>query len=585
MKNFLLLSVCMLLGALSVSGQKKSTDKLPVEPTPPVNEPAVTGFTERARVSATFPRYGNLVSRPSFKRIYRKDFSAVTGTNNLPVSQVAITLNKPAIQVGQFIPLYADTLTTVPVFGLYPYISGRLNDDDEFKIATTSKIDPKVGFGGKIVFIPAGKSRGTGYFFDPLAPSTKLFIEKNNLLKQKLKEEYETAQINAAIDKLAGKRIEKKGKMLLDEMGQPLREQNGEINKLEDQIKKNEFLLRYLRSKENIKITVNKTGVFMSENDIIKHSFNLLAIEKVLTGKQDEAGRIQEINALESQKISVTFKSKLQDTLSIAYLIGDSASIKEAHIALLEKQFEKRGKLLELNELLKKKQKDLDELFDDKVYEAEKNAPYTSKRFFWFTLEGDSRNQSANLFRNNVIEENKSFRRSSWGVSVNYAWFAKKWIWTFSVKREVNNSRQFLENDPSSYIADSLLPGGKYKTAKTTEAYDVSTLSNSDLRQTVDKVVWTAGGTILYGETKKYGLTANYRLLKETKIANLKLGLIFPVILDNAKGEQSNIILELVMPDIHTKIPDNLKKRLADGDKVWNRSYFNLKVGIPINLL
>ena len=55
--------------------------------------------------------------------------------------------------------------------------------------------------------------------------------------------------------------------------------------------------------------------------------------------------------------------------------------------------------------------------------------------------------------------------------------------------------------------------------------------------------------------------------------------------MDNAKAEQSNIILELVMPDINTKSAASIKSKADTGQTVWGRSYLNLKVGIPINVL
>jgi hypothetical protein len=58
---------------------------------------------------------------------------------------------------------------------------------------------------------------------------------------------------------------------------------------------------------------------------------------------------------------------------------------------------------------------------------------------------------------------------------------------------------------------------------------------------------------------------SNNRSNLTSKVTNFKIGLIIPVIMGNAKAEQSNIILELVMPDINTKSAEALKvKQILD---------------------
>lgn len=567
MKNFLLLSIYLLLGALSVSGQKKSLDTFYSS----YSKGVKANKKGAANNSNPIPQFGNLVTRPSFRKIYRSNFSSVSGTNNLPTSQIIVTLNKPALQVGQLIPIHWNDTKTIPFLGLYPYITGRLNDDDEFQLTKSPDIDPKIGSGIKLVFLPIGLSKGTNFFFDPSKDATKLFIEKNNLLKEQLKKEYNRTQIDSNITKL-----------------------KKDINDIQIDIEKTEFLLRYQKNRDDFRFSIENDKVLLIETQTIQSiPFTLLDIEKVIVGKWDKSGRINRLGP-SGDLIQIIFQSALQDKLHPSELVDDIPTLTKTLRTLKEKKVEKAEEELKLEELLETQPKflkflgvksKLEKFIDDKVYEAEKDAPYTVKHFLWFTYERSGIVQSANVFRNNAIEENLSFRKKVRGVSANYSRFSKKWVWSFSVKYDVSTTNKFFDDKIKSYIDDSLITGTQYKTSEIKEAYDVNTLSNTQFNEKLDKGIWTVGGTGLFGDKKKYGLTINYRWLTDTKVANLKIGAIIPALMDNAKAEQTNIILELVLPDVWTKAPKSITNQQTKGEKLWDRHYFNLKVGIPINLL
>jgi hypothetical protein len=577
MKTYLLFCTCFLLTALGALAQKNATDLLSPKfrvfrPAADPREGIMADSVERGLdalgelvmvTSIDKKALPNIVSRSSFRRIYRSDFSKISGTNDLPIGQVIVSLTKPAIQVGQLIPIYVNSTKSIPILGLYPYIKGKLNDDDEFRLGKRGEIDPGVAFGGKLVYFPAGKGRYTGYYHRP-DRKTQLFVEKNDFLKHQVEAEYHPTYILNRIDEL-----------------------EEEIQELENQIGNREFLLDYLQNSpyystqilpDQVIIRLNR-GFLAGQNEVI---FNLNEIERVLSEKIASAGRIQSLRETPAG-IEVTQKSQLTNVLTVSELVGKEKDLKKGLKELREKKFTKTEELLKFVELIKKDGTPdhikIKKLKEDKVYEAEKNAPWTARHFLWFTVDGLLEKQTVNLFRNGGIEEDLKFNKNVVGYSANFAYFTKHWVFTIMGKYDYTLTNKFLYNDPINFLTDSLIANTPYRTSESVSAYDVSKLSDREFSEKQNRGIITLGGTMLYGVDKKFGLNINYRHESVNKVANLKLGAILPVILDNSKAEQSNIILELVLPDLKTKSVENV------GKTPWQRRYYNLKVGIPINLL
>lgn len=554
MKNHLLLILCFLLTALGALGQKNATDSLYAGP--PVRFSKSLEPTRTIASASDAPRINNLVSQSSFKRAFQKDFSTLAGNNNLPVNQLIVSLNKPEILVGQLIDVVNPKLS-IPLISFYPYIKGNLNDDDEFRLTKDSKIHPSIGLGGKVVIIPAGLKSGTGYFFNSADSATRLFIDKNNLLKKKIKEKYKVSEIQKRILKL-----------------------EGEINDIDTQLNENNLLSRYLKSPRAFAFsTIGDTLLLLKEVSTgEKLTFDRIKIEGTTNQKLNKAGRVDKVESV-SDGFRVTYRSNLQTVLTPADLIGDTTSLNTSLTNLREKRLAKVEQYIAEKELLKKRVAVLKELEEDAVYEIEKEAPWTLRRFYWFTLEGSTGNQSANLFRNGVIEEELQFRKNVAGASANFAYFRKGLVVTLVGKLDWLMTNNFFNDDPLTFVRDSLYSGSVYKTSTSTEAYDVSKLSDTQFDKVDPKALVTVGATLLWGTDKKKGINLNYQRKQDTKVVNLKMGLIIPVILDNSKAEQSNVILEMVLPDLNSQIAKNA------GKSTWQRKYFNLKVGIPINLL
>lgn len=436
----------------------------------------VTPRTDEALEETRITR--NLVGDISFEKIYKRDFTTLAGTNNLPITQIVVGLNKPEIQVGKLFSFKRNKYKSIPVVGFYPFLSGKLNSDDEFRLRTGQTNDLGIGYGAKVLINPFGLTQNTGHNFIPADPETILFKKKNDVLKNKLKAQYSIAAMSATL----------------------------------------------------LKIPI--------ENADYKH----------------------QIDSLKNNNVP---------------------DLELKVIAIEEKINENTAKELLLNQYLSDNSK-LKTFIDDSIYEAEKDAPWTTRHFVWFTLDYGNNAQSANVFRNKIIEKDQTFRNNSIGGSVNYSFLKPKTIINTFVKYEVSMTNKFLgDYDAITFVEDSVVVGTKYKTSKSVEAYDISKLNDTQFSEKSNNSILTLGATYLRGKDKKYGLTANYRTDLEKNIANLKLGVIIPVILDNAKAEQSNLIFELGLPDLYSKSVDNIGK----NEGAFKRAYINIKIGIPINVL
>lgn len=420
----------------------------------------------------------NLVSDASFRKIFRRDFTALAGTNNLPITQIVVGLNKPEIQVGKLFSFRKNKYKSIPIVGFYPFISGKLNSDDEFRLRTGQTNDVNIGYGAKALFILSGLTHNTWHFFDSTITKTKVFKEKNDLLKRKLRLQYSLSGMDTTL-----KKIEVENKDYIHQI---------------DSLRKN-----------NVK------------------DVELKVIE--LTEKIHE--------------------NAAKDSLLRQYIKSDST---------------------------------LKVFIDDSIYEVEKDAPWTRRHFVWFTLDYSDNAQNANVFRNKTIEKDQTFRNNAIGFSANWSYLKPKSIFNLFGKFEKSITNKFLgDYDAITFVEDSVVVGTKYKTSKSVEAYDVSQLNNTQYDEKSNKSILTLGATYLRGKDKKYGITANYRTDLDKNIANLKVGFIIPVILDNAKAEQSNLIFELGLPDLYSKNADNIGK----NEGAFKRAFVNIKIGIPINVL
>lgn len=422
----------------------------------------------------------DLVSDVSFRKIFKRDFTALAGTNNLPITQIVVGLNKPEIQVGKLFSFRKNKYKSIPTFGFYPFLNGKLNSENEFRLRTGQTNDVNIGYGAKVLFIPFGLTTDTWHFFDDDLTETKLFRQKNDLLKRKLRLQYSPSAMNAT------------------------------LNNIRAENKKYEYQIDSLEKNQTPDFELKVIGI---------------------------RGKI--------------YENAAKDSLLNQYL-SDTTHLK------------------------------LKTFMDDSIYEAEKNAPWTKRHFFWFTFDYNDNAQSANVFRNKTIEKKQTFRNNSLGISGNYSFLKPKTIINIFAKFEVNITNKFLEDfNAITFVEDTVVVGTKYKTSKSIEAYDVSKLSNTQFDEKSNKNILTIGATYLKGKDKKYGITANYRTDLDRNIANLKLGVIIPVILDNAKAEQSNLIFELGLPDLYSKNVDNI----GNNESAFKRAYVNIKIGIPINVL
>jgi len=533
-----------ILCSYSSYGQKNATDLLKITNSTPPGEITISNFIKDSFQKSSSKNLNNLVSRPSFKKIFQKDFSALTGTNNLPLNQFVVSLNKPEIQLGQIYHIYRNQYKSIPILGLNPYIKGKLNKDDEFRISKNKEIDPGIDLGGRLVINPIGLFKGTGYFFDANDPNTALFVMKNNILKEKLEIENETAELKKTISEL-------------------------ELKNKNDS-KQIEFLTNLANSDNSI--LLQKLADLIAEN--LKFDEELRTLGR--TVNSDSCNYNCEI---------ISFKMKITENKTV---IDSLKKLVPPHneeiLKLKEAIYQSSSKIAKANELLSNASI-TKKLKEDTIFEAEKDAPWTRRNFIWMTVEGNTSKQSVNLFRKNKIEEDQSFRKNTFGTSVNYSSFSKTQTFNVFIKYERSFTNRFLANGSLTLVSDSLITGSIYKISTSKDVYDVSKLTDSEFSKKGGDNILTIGSTFLWGEIKKWGFTGSYKSELSTSVTNIRLGAVIPVIMNSAKAEQSNIILELVMPDINTKTATSIKNKAENGQTVWGRCYVNLKVGIPINLL
>lgn len=362
--------------------------------------------------------------------------------------------------------------------GFYPFFIGKLNNEDEFRLRSGQTNNLGIGYGLKALFIPFGLTRNTWHFFNPDDAETKLFIQKNNVLKNKLKTQYSIAAMSATLKKIQIQNVD------------------------------------YVHQIDSLR-----------KNNVSDVELKIIALE---------------------EKIN---ENRTKDLLLNQYL-NDNSTLKD--------------------------------FIDNSIYQVEKDAPWTTRHFVWFTLDYSGNAQNANIFRNKIIEKDQTFRNNAIGVSVNYSFLKPKSIINTFVKYEISTTNKFLgDYDAITFVEDSVIVGTKYKTSKFIEAYDISKLNDTQFNEQSNKRILTLGATYLRGKDKKNGLTANYRTDLEKNIANLKVGIIIPVILDNAKAAQSNLIFEYALPDLYSNSTSNIGK----GESAFKRAYINIKIGIPINAL
>ncbi len=553
MKQLTLLLV-LLVSMFSAYGQKKTTDKSRFS-----LKADTSNFGKKMPINNS-----NLVSYSSFKRIFKRDFASVVGTNNLPTNQLIVGLNKPEILFGKLFQIYKDPSKSMPILGLYPFLGGKLNNDDEFRLGINNTNSIHLKYGGKVVFFPLGLAKKTRYFFNLSDSKTKLFIDKNQLIKQKLISDYDKTTFEAKKKKLSDeeKQIEE------------------EITQKTENAKTIKYLLG-LKSTLNIKVDDTNKLTISQEGGVNSIVFEKDEIESAIQNIRKNNGFIRTVG-VKNKNVFILTNEK--DTINISPVdILKSLDISDDDISnLKDKKNKIIAKKIEVEELDASSEKDLKKMLEDKIFEAEKDAPWTKRHFLWFTLDYDNIPQSVNLFRNNSIEKDQIYRNGSLGISINYSYFKKKLGFNGFAKFEKYNNNSFLTDyDAITILKDSILTGTQYKIAESTEVYDVRKLTTSQLVEKSNRNLLTLGMTILksFGDIdKKYGVTTEYKSDLDKKIANLKIGLIFPVILDNSKAEQSNLIFELVLPDVHSK-------SIGNDESAFKRSYINLKLGIPINFL
>lgn len=408
------------------------------------------------------------VTRPSFQKIYKTDFSSVVGINDLPVNQVTIGVNKPEIKIGTNFFLYEDSTKSLPWGALFPYVKGKQNDDGEYQLFGKGKFDPTANYGVQVILFPSIFKIPT-YQIHPKRRADAT-LASNKLLLAKLVQVVDSNAINKSIG-------------IIDE----------KIKAYEAQI---------LRM-------VNK-------DDIKKDSLLIM------------------INAGYNQ------------------------------IDSLKKIKNNPGKYVR-----------------DKMYEKEKETVYSKKSFFWVAIDMNRERIKTNLYKNQKILEDEIFNKNVFGLSVNYTKLLEKSAFTGFVKLDFSRKNAFLSGDKINFVRDSIMSGSTFIAEKQSlQAFDVSD-ANFDLDKKATEKILKFSATYLRGEDKKKGISFMYENNLGTNITNLKLGFIFPVILNNSKAEQSNIIIEGVLPDIGT----NGKNSKPNLNGLFDRSYINIKVGLPINIL
>ncbi|CAH0994225.1 hypothetical protein EMA8858_00334 [Emticicia aquatica] len=401
------------------------------------------------------------ITRPSFKKIFKSDFSSVIGINDLPVNQIVVGVNKPEIKIGNQLLLYKDSSKSLPWGGLFPYVKGKQNEDGEYKIFSKGKFDPTINYGVQIILFPLNFRNNPFYKFTDYRKA-KAVKASSELLLSKVSNE------------VSGKEIGNK------------------IKKLD--------------------------SIISNCDSLLLHDTNLTRLKR---------------NLLEVQ-------------IDSAY-----------------------NKLDELKDILK----DPIAYVEKAMYEKEKEIVFDQKRFFWLALDLNTERIKTNLFQNQKIIEDEIFNKNVFGLSVNHSIFKKNSVFNAFIKLDFSRKNAFLSDKKVNFVRDSLISNSSYVAEKESiEAYDTS-VPNFDRDKKGTEKILKLSATYLWGKEKKQGITIFNENNLGTKISNLKLGYIIPVILDNDKAEQSNIILEWALPDLGT------------FKGLFDRSYVNIKVGIPINIL
>lgn len=399
------------------------------------------------------------ITRPSFKKIFKSDFSSVIGINDLPVNQIVVGVNKPEIKIGSNFLLFKDNTKSLPWGGLFPYIKGKQNDDGEYKIFNKGKFDPTINYGVQMILFPSCFKNKPFYKFT---------------------------------DSRKAKAVKASSELLLSKVSNEVSEIDNKIAKLDTIIRKCDSLL-------------------LNDATLTSLKRNLLEVQI------DSA-----YNKCEELK-----------------------NIKKDPIAYVEKA----------------------------MYEKEKETVFDRKRFFWLALDLNTERIKTNLYQNQKVLEDEIFNKNVFGLSVNYSIFKKNSAFNAFVKLDFSRKNAFLSDKKVNFVRDSLISNSSYVAEKESiEAYDTSVPKFDRDKKGTEKIL-KLSATYLWGKEKKQGITFLNENNLGTKISNLKVGYIIPIVLDNDEAEQSNIILEWALPDLGT------------FKGLFDRSYVNIKVGIPINIL
>lgn len=504
----------------------------------------------------------NLVSNSSFKKIYARDFSALSGIAVQPQNQLILTLNKPEIFLGGMLTCPKKG-KAIPAVGFYPYFIGKLNDDGEFIFRKAREYDPNIGVGGKLFINPLGfkfVENSTLYFFNNKLAKTQAFAGKRNLAQLELDKKYKT------LDSL-----KKYGKSL-----------NTSIEAASKKISKNELVKSILQNSPQFGVIDNDTTISIIDSKrqslTISNEELDAAVQKII----QKQGYIDSI-AVDGTRISIkmTDNSKINlsaDQIVKAYILSETdIAAQNAKILKAQEELAKIDDLNLYNRKMKVAEKKLKKHYESELYELEKDAPWTSRYFFWISVDGKINKQTVNVFRNDALEEVKGLRQDFVGISANLTSVMNKAVFNGFISYELEKKRKFLDLTPKTFITDSSRIS-TFNTIDTKKAYNLNDLSQKDFDEMQTNKVLNFGMTGLIGDKRKFGITTNIKYTTNTKSTNLKMGLIIPAY-KSADGEQANIVLEYQVPDINTKLPAN------EGKKPSERAYASIKVGIPISML
>lgn len=497
----------------------------------------------------------NIVSGSSFRKIYERDFTALSGITVQPQDQLILTLNKPEIFIGKTFAIKRK-FKDIPAIGVNPYVIGKLNDDGEFIFRKAGEYDPNIGFGGKIYINPFGIFKnGTRYFFDNALPKTQIFKEKRDLAQKELDSKYASqAAVSNKIQTLTNKIISIGNTLYNNEVAKNILENTPTFNDLTNDS------------------TIIVRSIFRMQTISISNDELYMILQKIL----EKRGYIER-KIVDGNKITLKLKDNSQIDLSAEAVIKAFILSEKDIDDLRSKRLKLREELEQINTLELANEKKRKKHYESELYELEKDAPWTTRQFFWLSIDGKQNYQTLNIFRNNALEELQGVGQSFVGISANFTSVMNKAVFNTFLSYEIEKKRKFLDLTPKTFITDSSRIS-TFNTIETKKAYNLNDLSQKDFDEIQTNKVLNFGMTGLVGDKRKFGITTNIKYTTNTKSTNLKMGLIIPAY-KSADGEQANIVLEYQVPDINTKLPANKEQKPSE------RAFASIKVGIPISML